>query len=216
MGRPRDRGGLIPLDRTAVKEWVDRHIEPLMASLGIGYWRVVVQYDRVEADDPGPGFGVAAQCWAKPQYERATIRIDPEEVDDEGHLEAILTHELLHVVASPYLSYRDIATSNIRPGSSADAAEDRAWADACERTVRNLERLVFSLRRAVRAEVEGEAGAMPLRKGYSKSSIASNVKKLKSEGRPAKQAVAIALVTAAEAAKKAGKPAKAPRRKKKG
>lgn len=54
---------------------------------------------------------------------------------------------------------------------------------------------------------------MPLKMGYSKKSIAENIKTEKKAGKPAKQAVAIALNTAREAAKKAGKPAKAPAKK---
>lgn len=54
---------------------------------------------------------------------------------------------------------------------------------------------------------------MPLKKGYSKSSIRSNVKKERASGKSQEQAVAIALSTAEEAAKKAGKPSKAPKRK---
>jgi hypothetical protein len=57
---------------------------------------------------------------------------------------------------------------------------------------------------------------MPLVKGYSKKSIARNIKAERSAGRPHKQAVAIALSAAAKAAKAAGKPHKAPGRKKKG
>lgn len=54
---------------------------------------------------------------------------------------------------------------------------------------------------------------MPLKKGYSKSTIGSNIKKLKSEGKPPKQAVAISLSVAEQAAKKVGKPGKAPKKK---
>ena len=54
---------------------------------------------------------------------------------------------------------------------------------------------------------------MPLKKGYSKTTIAKNVKAEKSAGKPQKQAVAIALNTARTAAKKAGKPGKAPKQK---
>jgi len=54
---------------------------------------------------------------------------------------------------------------------------------------------------------------MPLKKGYSKNSIKSNIRAEIKAGKPQKQAVAIALHTAAMAAKKAGKPSKAPKAK---
>lgn len=44
---------------------------------------------------------------------------------------------------------------------------------------------------------------MPLKKGYSRKSIASNIKNEMKRGRPQKQAIAIALETARRAKKKA-------------
>jgi hypothetical protein len=52
---------------------------------------------------------------------------------------------------------------------------------------------------------------MPMTKGYSQKSIGKNIA-MKS-GKPQKQAVAMALSTAAKAAKAAGKPSKAPMKK---
>lgn len=55
---------------------------------------------------------------------------------------------------------------------------------------------------------------MPLKKGYSRKSIGENIKAEMKAGKPRKQAMAIALNTAREAAEKAGKASKAPKRKK--
>jgi ribosomal protein L12E/L44/L45/RPP1/RPP2 len=57
---------------------------------------------------------------------------------------------------------------------------------------------------------------MPLKKGYGKSSIGQNIKSEIAAGKKKSQAVAIALSVARKAAQAAGKPSKAPRRKKKG
>lgn len=54
---------------------------------------------------------------------------------------------------------------------------------------------------------------MPLKKGYSKKAVSSNIKTEMAAGKPQKQAVAIAMNTAREAAKKAGKPSKTPAKK---
>ena len=56
---------------------------------------------------------------------------------------------------------------------------------------------------------------MPLKQGYSRKSIGKNVLTEEKAGKPRKQAIAIALNVARKAAEKAGKPSKAPKRKKK-
>jgi hypothetical protein len=51
---------------------------------------------------------------------------------------------------------------------------------------------------------------MPLKKGYSKATIAKNIAK-ESKTKPKDQAIAIAMSTARTAAQKAGKPEKGPK-----
>ena len=54
---------------------------------------------------------------------------------------------------------------------------------------------------------------MPLKKGYSQKTIGKNISTEMKAGKPHERAVAIAMNTAEKAAKAAGKPWKAPKRK---
>lgn len=55
---------------------------------------------------------------------------------------------------------------------------------------------------------------MPLKKGYSKSTVSGNIREMMASGYPQKQAVAASLETARKAKKKAGLKAKpAPKKK---
>ena len=55
---------------------------------------------------------------------------------------------------------------------------------------------------------------MPMSKGYSKKTIGKNIATEMKSGKPQKQAIAISLSVASKAAKAAGKPSKAPMKKK--
>lgn len=51
---------------------------------------------------------------------------------------------------------------------------------------------------------------MPLKKGWSRKSVSENIQASRDEGKPQKQAIAIALQTARAAAQKAGRPEAGP------
>ncbi len=55
---------------------------------------------------------------------------------------------------------------------------------------------------------------MPMKQGYSKKTIGKNIAMEMKSGKPQKQAVAMALGMATKSAKAAGKPSKAPMKKK--
>ena len=71
---------------------------------------------------------------------------------------------------------------------------------------------MFSLTSIVPRGTFLKGPGMPLKKGYSQSSISKNIRN-EMKTKPQKQAVAIALTTAKTAALKAGKPGKAPKKK---
>jgi hypothetical protein len=146
------------LDRSECKRIVDREIEALAEAMGLPHWHIVVRYERV-ADEHPEGFTVSANCRAKPEYERATITIDPDEMDDEAELLRILRHELMHIVLAPFNLYRGFATAFVEQKSTADAQEDAIWAHSVEQGVRSLERLWFSVERYWRDRIADEAKA---------------------------------------------------------
>lgn len=46
---------------------------------------------------------------------------------------------------------------------------------------------------------------MPLKKGYSRKTVSANIRKMRAEGKPHKQAIAASLETARRAKRKAGR-----------
>jgi hypothetical protein len=125
------------VDRSRVKEIVDREIEPLMARLGLDRWSVEVKYGPIGDDQSG-------RCSRLYDYERATIEFDPEKIEDEADVLKTLRHELFHVVHSPFDLY-SCAVDNAGLGKTMDDVLDRVWRHACEKTVINLERLYQGL-----------------------------------------------------------------------
>lgn len=128
------------MDASAVHTIIQAHEERIVTALGLEAWRI--QY-TIEAIPDGP---YAAMCERWPEYQRATITIDPARAADDEDVLDSLVHELLHIVLSPIDLYRAIVTPYVPEGAPDESAET-AFTHAIESTLRGLEvGLALSLR----------------------------------------------------------------------
>ncbi len=129
------------MDVSHVETLVDQHIEPLKRALGLSDWRTVVNYGPIDAERR-PGFFVPASCDLNPPYRKASISIDPAEVDSEEDLFRYLLHELLHIVLSPTVLLDDAVARAV--SDEKYEVLRPVWHDTLERCIANLERFLKS------------------------------------------------------------------------
>lgn len=122
------------MDESKVIEWVDLNLEKEMYRFSLQEWRISVKIGKPEAP-----FSTAC-VHTQSTRQRADIIIDPFEIAEESDLKSTIQHELMHLVCSPYNTLRDMALA-LAP-QSAHEAIDLAWDDACEMTVRNMEKML--------------------------------------------------------------------------
>jgi hypothetical protein len=131
------------MDQSEARRLVEAHIEGYTAALGIAFWRLTILYEPIDAE-PGRvcrDHKAAGECITNVRYNRATIRLDPAQLDDAAKLLEALRHELFHVVLAPFLLYRDHYLATVERGSGADDQESRLWEFVAEQAVINLERV---------------------------------------------------------------------------
>lgn len=187
------------MDRSAVKTIVDREIELLMERLGIPHWKIRVEY---EVEQPSNGRVRNGECEWLVDYNSATVRLNPDSLEDEAHVLKVLRHELFHILLSPY----SVAHNVILPLTEADSVKDKmlqsVWTHAMEQAIINLERMYNGF-------MKGDV--VPLKPGKSNKVIGENISEMVHGGHPVNQSIAAAM-------KKAGKarPKPKPKAKKKG
>jgi len=129
------------MDESKVREWIAANEEKLRAAMGLAHWKVTWFFEPLTARTGGPDDACLGRCEILPDYDRAIIRLNFAELEDESHLERIAVHELLHVTLVPMQVYREWASQTIEGGSAADHQEDRLWDYLIEQTLLCLERL---------------------------------------------------------------------------
>jgi hypothetical protein len=127
------------MDRSEVKRIVEEALEPMATALWVRDWLILPEYGAIE--DGKCGF-----CKADPAYMKATIRLDPAQLDDEDDVLRTLRHEILHIVHGEFAVYMNMMLCAVKEKDwRMKDVEDRAYTLACERTVARLERLLDGL-----------------------------------------------------------------------
>lgn len=133
------------MDRSAVRRIVEANLARLMGELGVRHWTVDVDYDFRGHDDGTPGRTVG-RCVNLLDYDRATIHLDPDGLDDEAEVLDVLRHELFHVVLAPYDLFGNVVEELTKGNPKLDKAAARVWRHAQERAVAALERMYENLK----------------------------------------------------------------------
>lgn len=140
------------MDKSAVKQWVEQNVERIQKEMGLPHWRLNIYYEVISTamlkDESCP-----MSCMPLPQYESATIKIDPELHESPEDLEENLRHEFAHIIHSPFeLPYYAIQMLLTEEQYNAINA---VWKCACEMTVRNIERLLYAQANLEKREQDG-------------------------------------------------------------
>ena len=138
-----------------IRPWVAHNLPNLARQFGVGHWRLDIFYDQLSSSDEST---TLMTCNASSSYEQASITIDREacirRLDSWQEFNGHFEHELLHVVLSSIQDFvRDVIGQ--LPEGAIEFAQRRRD-NALESTVRDVERLVFSLRKHERPDPELE------------------------------------------------------------
>ena len=121
------------MERSKAREIVDSVIRGMRYAMGIQEWKIQIEYLGLEQD-------VQATCDTDPRYKHATIKIDPDQIDDRARLLEVLRHELLHIFQSRLVSYRKQVMALVP--ETAQPALDVTYHDAIEETIGYLEKFL--------------------------------------------------------------------------
>lgn len=117
-----------------LKALVEATLDVLRDRLGLQPWTLLVRYDRLPDGEPG-------NIMIQAPYERATITLDPSQIESQQEALHTLRHELIHVMIWPMHGFSDAITPAL-PGGGMSASEFEAWRFFLERMVKTVEDLL--------------------------------------------------------------------------
>lgn len=107
-------------------------MDDYLAAYGLTGWFVQVEYGHAD--------NAAGMCLAEPEYEQATIWLDPEAFSTLEQLDETFRHELSHIVESPVMLFWE-AVRHFFPDTATEKAMQRVMLNSRELIVRNIERM---------------------------------------------------------------------------
>lgn len=122
-----------------VRVIVEKNLDPMLEALGMGFWRVQVDFHKCENDN------WIASCTRNGDYVQAYIVIDPDRHFSEKEVLESLRHEVLHLVLEPFDLYRELVTQRLKDGGEKARIEARAFTRALEQSIVNLEKLLHNM-----------------------------------------------------------------------
>lgn len=117
------------------KKTVMANVELYKRILGLGQWHLDIYYRRLPEGQRG-------ECHTQPDYMRAQISIDNDQIDDEEALLRLLRHELIHVFLWPATKLASAMEDLTDDNKMADDLRHQLWTFIVERQVKEIEMLL--------------------------------------------------------------------------
>jgi hypothetical protein len=129
------------MDKSAVEKIVREAAPGLSKTFGLSFWAIRFAFDVLPGSDKSTTCGAVD---ALVSYNVATIRINPEAMNDEAEVLGTLRHELFHIAISPMNLFSE-AIAALGLNEQGANVLDRVWTHAIEQTVLGLERMYANL-----------------------------------------------------------------------
>lgn len=123
----------MPMDRSKLRAFVNKHIKWVRWALQLQEWQVDISIEVSEKD-------CAAACDTKSMYRKVDLTFDPEKTHSQEQAFSNLRHEMLHVLLAEFDLLFE-AIKRVAPASELEIL-DVLYHNAHERAIGNIERML--------------------------------------------------------------------------
>lgn len=131
------------MDRSAVNDLITRHANLMKEVMSLSGWDILILLDSTLA--ASDGWMKRGEAVWKLEYERATITLNPDALDNPVKVLDTLRHELIHLVLAPYYQIYDIAAVAGEGNEKLVTLTDHIYTRSMEQAVLAVERMLNNL-----------------------------------------------------------------------